>query len=49
MNPRIGINVDLVLLPANERRNDVAAETGVSNVSYSSIQELALSYQQPKE
>lgn len=36
MNPRIGINVVLVLLLARENRNDVAAETGLSYASNSS-------------
>lgn len=36
MNVRIGINVTLVLLPARERRNVVAADTGDAKFSYSS-------------
>ena len=36
MKPRIGRNVDFVLLVARERRKVVAAATGVVKVSYSS-------------
>lgn len=38
MNPRMGMKVVLVRLLASERRKDVAEETGVSKVSYSSNQ-----------
>ena len=36
MKPRIGRNAVFVLLLATENRKDVAAETGLSNASYSS-------------
>jgi hypothetical protein len=40
MKERIGMKVILVLFPASENKNVVAAETGVAKLSYSSNRDM---------